>query len=1050
MTPIASTHGSLRSPRSPDLDPGESNPSGDSPSVQGDFGPSRRKSTSSTTAPRAALGATAETASGTARSTLWRRLRSLLPRGKEPPPTSEHNPPGTSDKWQSDGNWWTDGDEDAAGWRASSGRQNETASIEARWRGSEDDIGIPESFWTGDWKGPYEVDKSETAPLTSNGVVGASDTSIASYQTLLDPDAKVDLNLPLLYQRIGEALPDDFEVKPPIRANGWLPAGDSDRPKCTEAAHIEQLRAAVQQCKRLPRVQTGSVDTFVETLEAFSKQLGIILSNQPLTNAPESLAKICAALYAGLSQARRHVGDNPMEQAAFAACEQRARAIVIDIATSASLTGKPLASFLEKAHAHDMRAMLQCTIELPPARQGEVFDASRALRTALRIRSGIRGALAHKAGKLLHPRQRGLGLPPSQAAEGWTYAAIHARRDSVKENSLRRLEKLDKGASTPETPLERLKNALVNPKTLPRQEILGNVVPLLGRGGPFMDDEHAQRTGGFIARHLWDLDHSGKSRLLASMLVTRSALARAGTRLDTGEPAEERPYPWLDRLIDSLSGQVPNAFVEVRDDRVAQAMLDWLCEHVKGKVTPSPKLRRLVALVHVVATTLPDGPRKDMLLQGLLATKDAVSQDHPCQLLLNSALRVAGEEWAARINRPNLINEIRQQELQLYPYLIAHGHTFGKHVQGHHNAHNGREFDRLIGAGGDRETRRERFEDLIRGIMRAPTDLYIDETFRLNFYDADKRVLVLADPRRNDGGTAYTNGTESWARKVFAMPCTKLPSDTYSNLEAPPLTPQAPSASSASAITPTIPPSGSGRARDAQITLADGSAVQGFKVRARAGSTTELPAFRTLDDPLGYHEAQQGAQCGRHTLNMVDPGARLATQDEYRSFLKAKYEAQPPRVAVPGAGSRPATVPEIADMIKKDCGESLCAIAEFQAWRRDQGVTGATPMSAGVGNVDRPDTMTAAMRDLQGARAFGVGYQKKGKSAQHNVAIRLGQDGVFRVFDSQKPKPQELQGRTAVEALRDFMATQAARVPQFGLQFEYLVPRRESGALSVG
>jgi hypothetical protein len=149
------------------------------------------------------------------------------------------------------------------------------------------------------------------------------------------------------------------------------------------------------------------------------------------------------------------------------------------------------------------------------------------------------------------------------------------------------------------------------------------------------------------------------------------------------------------------------------------------------------------------------------------------------------------------------------------------------------------------------------------------------------------------------------------------------------------------------------------------LTLADGiTTVQGFMVRAQEGTATELPAFRAPGDPMGYHEAQQGSQCALHTLNMVDPGGSLATQEEYTAFLTAKYTAKPPKVPE-GGDFRDATPEEIDHIANQDAGTSLMVTAEFQAWRRQQpGGEGLTDLKAGNGAVN-DDSAFAQARQVR-------------------------------------------------------------------------------------
>jgi hypothetical protein len=237
---------------------------------------------------------------------------------------------------------------------------------------------------------------------------------------------------------------------------------------------------------------------------------------------------------------------------------------------------------------------------------------------------------------------------------------------------------------------------------------------------------------------------------------------------------------------------------------------------------------------------------------------------------------------------------------------------------------------------------------------------------------------------------------------------------------------------------------GQDRVRPTLVTLTDGTTVPGVMIRARPGSTTEWPAFRSIDDPMGYHEAQQGDQCGRHTLNMTDPGDNLATEDEYRAFLTEKFLANPPQVS-DGSEYREATRPEIEELARRDTGASLLRMAEFQAWRRRQcGGEQLSKLVAGNGSVDQPESeaLDRVKRDLHGAEVFGVGYQRKNSTAQHNLTIRRI-NGAFRVYDPRCKELEILRGSSAFEALSDFMVKHAQSVPGFGRAFEYLVAEKE-------
>jgi hypothetical protein len=229
------------------------------------------------------------------------------------------------------------------------------------------------------------------------------------------------------------------------------------------------------------------------------------------------------------------------------------------------------------------------------------------------------------------------------------------------------------------------------------------------------------------------------------------------------------------------------------------------------------------------------------------------------------------------------------------------------------------------------------------------------------------------------------------------------------------------------------------QAERALFGLANGSLVWGYEVQSSPNSSVRNLAFREPGDPLGYHEAQQGSQCGRHTLNMVDTGPNLATEGEFRQFLAEKYEAEPYMVPQGNGPSRRATKEELARKINEDDGTSLMTIKEFQDWRLRQNVPGVRPLIVGHGNVDNLDSMAGARWDLGLATSFGVGYQKKGQTGQHNVAIRRGADGKFRVFDSQQPDPIKLKATNAADALVEFMRKEGETVLNFGLQFEYIV-----------
>ena len=908
--------------------------------------------------------------------------------------------------------------------------EHESESIREAWGPKDEDV--EEEPWTGNWL------ESEDAPLVPNATPPAgsnASSSTGSYQTVLDPDLWVALDLQPLYEGIANALPADYALKPPVRPNCWLPDDGAYRPESTAPAYLGGLQGAVQQCKFLPRARMGGNDTIVEQFEFVSRQLGQLLATKPPTNAAASLVGSLAALNARLAQARMRLGDDAMTGAALTACEEKARALVIDVATSAGLTGKALVAFLEGTHGKDMQALLQCTIELPPARQTEVFDGSRSLRTALRIRSGVRGRVANAANDVLHPRQGGLSVRLDKAAEGWAYAAIHAQRNSVKSNALANIEQLDE---PPRTKLQKLKHTLAKPQSL--GPIRETIVPILGEGATFMG-EHGQRAGQVVRHHSWFLNEADWSRTLASMLVLRSALTKEGK--DQPQLGKPPPYQWLDQVLDSKARDIVKAIKHIGDDMVAEAVARWVATLAEGKSSPAPRLRALGTEIHREATTMPDGPRKDMLLLALLDAKETLPTDHTARLLIDSTLRNAGADWAQRIGQPGLIDQVREEELRLYPKAIAQGHSFIKHVQGKNNPE-GKEFDDLLGTRGGKQARRAQYEDHIRKVIEQPDEHDIDATLAQHFYHKETQTAIVLDPRRKDGGTAYTQSHGRYLDRAENRHWSTVPLDSYSNLSA------------SSAVAQTAIGTGgidssavsdeqgvtteAGRTRPTQITLADGTQVPGFMVKSSAGGSVEHAAFCAPDDPMGYHEAQQGAQCGRHTLNMIDPGDNLATQEDYHAFLAEKYAAQSPRIALPNGTHRDATKEEIDDLIRKDTGESLLTIAEFQAWRRQQpGGQGLKHVIAGNGSTDSDGALSDAKRDLAGAEAFGVGYQKKGKSAQHNVAIKR-MDGAFRVYDSQKSTREVLDGNTAIEALKDFMHKHAQSVPGFGSAFEYVVP----------
>ncbi|HEX6704712.1 MAG TPA: hypothetical protein VF169_08130 [Albitalea sp.] len=701
------------------------------------------------------------------------RLRYMFSFGRgrssyEPMATGSHP---SSDEWPPDGNWLHEGGPSENDWgRMPDGEPDETwgfVSGDDRWN---EHVPAGEYAPTEDWAKTTDI-----TPLIPSQAEASPASSESSYQTLVDFDLTVGLNLSALYNLLGKALHDDYEHSPPVRSNCWSPDPGVQRQEMTSAEYVGRLHASVKQCKP-PRLGEATDAASWERFEFVSKELGTLLAGKPPRNARSETADLLSRLKAGLAQARPRVTDETA-CAALAVCEQKARALVVDVAMSDALTGRALVSFLEKVCGNDMQAMLKCTIELAPARQTEVFDGSSKLRTALRIRSGIRGELANAAGKVFHPRQLGLSMPLSQAAEGWAYAAIHSRRGSIKNNALERIEEHLSPKLPTRAGLVRLKNRVVKPVPQPLHEFCGSVVALLGEGAPFME-RHAERAGGFVKAESEWLTDKDKSRILASMLICRAAMKRAGT--DTAG-VDGHPCAWLDELIDSMGLHIPEALVQIRDDQVAAAMLPWLCGYVKELLAPALKLRNFVRQIHGVATSMPAGPRRDMLLQALLEAKESLPRDHPSRLLINSALRNAGQEWANRTGRPQLIHEIKKEELRLYPKLIASGHAFKKHVQGKHNRC-GKQFDQLIGSGGTKEERRQRYEKIIRDTMQAPTDLYINLNHNQYLYAETTGVQIALDPIRGHGGTAHTCTASDWARKVRAMPCTKLPSDTYANL----------------------------------------------------------------------------------------------------------------------------------------------------------------------------------------------------------------------------------------------------------------------------
>ena len=96
-----------------------------------------------------------------------------------------------------------------------------------------------------------------------------------------------------------------------------------------------------------------------------------------------------------------------------------------------------------------------------------------------------------------------------------------------------------------------------------------------------------------------------------------------------------------------------------------------------------------------------------------------------------------------------------------------------------------------------------------------------------------------------------------------------------------------------------------------------------------------------------------------------------------------------------------------------------------------------------MGSLQNEASLRQAERDLAGATVFGLGFRKK-SNADHNVAVRLGPDQRWRVFDSMHPRPLRLNAATALEALKETLEPRALHHPLQGQAFEYLVEKPET------
>jgi len=638
-----------------------------------------------------------------------------------------------------------------------------------------------EHAWTGDWLSDDGDDAiNETSPLVRSVAPSRSSresSSASSDHTVADSRLEVGLNLAPLYRRIKQALPDGFTVSPPTRPNCWLPDAAQQRPERSARGCIDLIQGATRQCKAALGLK--EVDgALAEQLEGVSQQLSQLLSHRPPVRIPDQLAASCAKLNEALVRVRRLPGNDPMASAALAACEEKLRAVVLDAVGQASLQGKPLVAFLERAFSGDPAGLLGCTLELPSVRQGQMFDGSRTLRSALQMSVGVRARFLRKMSAL---NLKSDALPLPQAVTGLTHAAIHATSGKVKERALHRLERRFDGPSTPSsTPLKRFVQAVAKkkPPEVSLPELRAVAVPILAKGVPFLGS-HAERGGKFLGDQCLFFSHRDKARTLASMLVVRAALDQGGA--DSTNASGIASTAWLDRMIDSLGEHMPEAFAQVEDDRIAQAMVGWLCNYLKEARAPALRLREMARGLHDMATDLPPGTRRDMLLRAMLDTKASLPPDHRGHLLVNSALRVAGQEWAAQMGQPDLLDVIKKQDLELYPRFLASGHAFKKHVQGHGNP-DGREFDEVLGTSSSKEERRHAFQEHLRNVMTSPTDLFVDRASTLHFYDQQTYTTIVANPRHTEGGTAFTIDRSKFLWRRENTNAIRLPNDCYANL----------------------------------------------------------------------------------------------------------------------------------------------------------------------------------------------------------------------------------------------------------------------------
>jgi hypothetical protein len=660
---------------------------------------------------------------------------------------------------------------------------------EVIWEQSDDNASghsiLPWEHPDGGLSGDYDRDDSDSLVLIDHAASSPRSSESGDSSASVDPKAQIGLALSSLYEELSKVLPDDFPCDLPIRPNCWLPPQPEIRPMLPDtAAYCKLLLDEATRCKNIPALIRGKPEAPVELLEDLSGQLSKVLSSHPPSGMSAALTDACAKLHARLLVLRRRFGapSDPMAATSLKVCEEKMRAIVIDVATSANLAGNALVKFIEKVYVRDAPGMLQCTMELPPPKQGEIFDRSRTLGAALGIGDDFKTRMIEKKNEWLRLSQGGHPITPLHAIEGHAHAVIHTTRDSIKNRSLRRVEQhFDTKAASPASRFPRLKQLLFKPQPPDSDELRTKLVVLFGEGSLFVPN-HERRTTRFVAEQGPSINASTTVTMLTTVLLQRAAKWKATPNDQRG--GGQSLHRWVDHMIDSLFIFFPEVFRELKDENLAKVMATWLCRFTMEKSIPSQRLHSLLRQIHATALTMQDGPRCDMLLHALQMLKNDLPEGHTTHLLINSALLRDQGAWLKRHGMPHLINILKREELQLYPRLIALGHAFRKHVEGRNNL-DGREFDDIFDLDGGKNLRRQQYEDHVRNIMMSPDHVYINRGGTLYFYDEGSNTVVFADPCRHDGGGAYrpSKGYTYFTNKMVEQGLKRLPNDFYARLD---------------------------------------------------------------------------------------------------------------------------------------------------------------------------------------------------------------------------------------------------------------------------